>query len=267
MNFSEFDIKILTVGIISLLFISATAGATPISGNFGDVPEFEHTATFDATAPSQPGPDSIAERQGTLRYGPDIPADESIDEVWGKWGYRITAAVNDQDNNLSDLSANIVMENSTTSFTDFGIVSVGDSIFLTIEQNNETFEVRFEYQSLQNNVSTVTWEVTQLTTAMQESQQANAGGPISQIASWLGYFAELFRYAVMVVFNAVSFVLISLKDVIVYGANIVGWITGGYGSVLGSAPSWAAAFMSIPVLLLGFEFMKLVMIIVELVWI
>lgn len=263
MNFSEFDVKVLTVGVLALLLVSATAGATPLAGNYGEMPQFENNATVNLSPPEEPGGDTIENSKGMLKNGPDVPPEKSVDQLFSKFGINARVVTSNPVGNYSDLTATVIVDNGTTSLSNFSRVNVGETTYVQIQQNDETLEVRFHYSRLYQNVSTVQWEVTRITLG----GEVDAGvGPIAAIAEWLGYISSLFRYAVSVAFGGVVFVFTTITNIALYIGSIVGWISGGYGTILSGSPAWASAFLSIPPLLVGFESMKLLYVTIDILW-
>lgn len=269
MDFSEIDMKILLVSSITILLIGATAGATPVAGGFGEMPVFEYTASIDFTPPEQPGQSELEYRSGTLRTdtGTKIPIQEAKDTIFSQLGIEATISVGlTGDIHMLNASLILLAEGTGNFFQDIVSINVSETAYLEIANNNENFEVKVTYTHLNesSNVATVDWEVT---TATIEGEDPSAPGPLSVIASWLIYLGELLQYIVAVAFGAIGYVFTTVTAVVSYIMSLIIWLTTGYASIVTNAPTWASPFIAIPVVLFGFELLKLLILLVQVIWI
>lgn len=268
MNFSENDIKILVVTGFTVLLVGATAGATPVAGGFGDMPKFESSAEFNVQTPDQPGPD--VSTQGEIIAGPNVSAYKSTTAFIRSDNLLVNLSAAGYRSNPSDDTVNValLLVDRTTSPNSESAETVelteGEEAQLTVEQvsvivnatdaTNDTITINYDVQSYPN---------------PSEYGQSNGGiaSGLWMIGEWIAYAAQLFAYAMEVIFSSITFTLTVIYDVITYIFSITTWLTGGFSSMVAGAPVWAAPFIGLPVLLLGLELLKLLIIAIDILWV
>lgn len=268
MNFNQFDIKVLVVSTFALLLISATAGATPIAGGYGEVPTYQTTASLDLSVPEQPGPEVSTE--GTLQAGPGVEnykQERSLIQSADLEVNVIATGYNPPD----DTQVNVVLEyiNQTNSSSpETTLESVQMNVSESARLSAQDVSVVFDYSQNTSSYAEIKWNV------RNHPKLSSGGGSGSglwaalySIAEWLGYFADLAIFALDALLAGIVFTFTMLTDIVTYVFDLLVWITDGYGSIIASAPAWASAFIAIPILALGFELMKLVLITIEILWI
>lgn len=268
MDFTQFDIKVLVVSTFALLLISATAGATPIGGDFGEAPRFNQTASLDLSVPNQPGPDVSTE--GELRTGPDIPGHEQERYIIRSDNLEVSVIATGY-NPPNSTSVNVVLEYvNTTNASNPQTILTNEILNVTegTELVANNVAVLFEYTENNSDYATIQWDVRNYPDVSQEG--SGGGGlwaALNNIGEWIGYAAQLLGFFADAVFAAIVFVFTMVIDIVSYIVGLIAWITGGYGSIIGSAPTWASPFIAIPALALGFELMKLIIIVIDVLWI
>lgn len=265
MEFSKTDIKIVVVSAIALLLISATASATPIDDGFGEMPEFENTAEMNLDVPDQPGKEVWD--SGILKTGPGVPSHEQEDKIIANDDIEVNLIATGY-NPPNDTDVNVALEftNKTSGNTTIDNEVLNESESTQLETNDTAVTV--EYTRNTSEYASIEWKLENYPDLSSDSDE-NGGivAGLQNIASWIGYIAELFAFALDALLSGMNFVFTAIGDVFSFVIDIITWLTDGYGSIISDSPDWAKPFVSIPALLLGLEFMKLIMIIVNLVWI
>lgn len=267
MDFSKFDIKILVVATFALLLISATAGATPIGGDFGEVPTYNQTASLNIEVPSTPGPELTT--QGTLRTGPGIDSYEQERYIIRSDNLEVSVTATGY-TPPNSTSVNVVLEYVNTTNASNPQTTLENQILNLSEStvlNAQDTSVYFEYSDNTSEYAEISWGVRN---HPDLSETENGGGglwaALNNIGEWIGYIAEILVFISEIAFAGSAFVFSVIANITGYVISLLGWITGGYGSIVGASPAWASPFLAIPPLALGFELMKLLIIIIEVLW-
>lgn len=269
MQFTEFDVKVLFVSVLSLLLLSATASITPVAGGFGDPPTFETNAEINLNVPSQPGANVFSE--GTLTTGPGVQDYQQEDIIIESDDLNINLVATGYNPAQNETDVNVVLEyNNRTNITnpqttlDNEILNLSDSHQLVTEDVG----VIVEYTENNNQSATIQWE---LDYHPNLSGGSSGGGglwsAVYSIAEWLGYFADLFVFALEALFGSLVFVTTIIVDGVTYMFGIFGWITTGFTTIVSSSPGWAQPFVAMPVLLLGAELLKMLILAIDVLWI
>lgn len=261
MNFSEYDIKILVVSAITLVLISATAGATPLAGGFGEPPRYDSDAEITFNVPDQPG--ATVFTQGEISYGAGIEDYRQNSIVVNGDQYLVRVSViNGSDGTNEDVTVGLLVDNGTGQTFNSTQVNFNETVYMNVQD----FGVEYTYSERTNSTATVSWE---LVTNPQLGGDGNGGiwGALMQIASWIKYFTFLCAFAVEALFNSIVFVSEVIVGIVTYIFSVVSWITSGYGSIIGASPNWAKIFVTIPAFLVGIELLKLLTLTVQVLWI
>lgn len=90
-----------------------------------------------------------------------------------------------------------------------------------------------------------------------------------QITGMIGWLGSVLYWAVGTTYEIIANYLLIVIEIITYFADLVGWLTGTYESIVsaGSISGWARAILTIPGILLGVVLAKLAIVVVEVVWI
>lgn len=267
MDFTKFDIKILVVATFALLLISATAGATPIGGDFGEVPTYNQTANLDLEVPSTPGADVSTE--GTLRAGTEsgemgeqrfVLTSDNLDVAVSVYGYNppdttsVTVA-------LTYFNTTDPNNPQTTDVNE--TLNLSESVDLELQNT----VVRFDYTNNTENYAEVDWDVLNQPNVDMGDNNSGLIGSINNIGEWIGYIAEILVFITDAIFAGISFTFTMITGIVGYIVSLIGWITGGYGTIIGSSPAWSSPFLAIPPLALGFELLKLLALMIDIIWI
>lgn len=261
MNFSEFDIKVLVVSAITLVLISATAGATPLAGGFGEPPRYDSEAEINFNVPSQPGATVFS--SGEIRYGAGIETYEQNDIIVNSDNYLVrVSVVNGTDMDNQDVTVGLLVDNRSGQTFNSTEVDFNETVYM----NEQRFGVEYTYTERTNSTATVEWELV-TNPPLGDDGSGGIWGALMQIASWIGYIAELAAFAIQALFNSIVFVSEVLVGIVTYIYEIFAWITGGYGTIIEASPAWATIFVAIPAFLVGIELMKLLILAVQVLWI
>lgn len=269
MQFSETDMKILVVTGFTVLLVGATAGATPIGGGFGDMPKFESNAELDLSVPSQPGAE--VSTNGVIQAGPNVSDFRSTTTFIRSENLLVNLSAAGYKSNPDDTDVNVALlhvdrtTSPPTETADSVTLVNGESAELTAKEvsvvvtatdaTNSTIDIEYDVQNYPN------------PSEYGEGDNSGLISTIGLIAEWLGYIGQMFAYAVDVLFSSITFVFTVLYDIITYVFSITTWLIGGFVTMVGSAPVWAAPFIGLPVMLLGLELLKLLLLAIDILWI
>lgn len=263
MEFTEFDMKVLFVSVLSLLLLSATAGVTPAAGGFGNPPQFNSSAQINLDVPEQPGTNTFSEGQLTL--GPNVSTYKRTDKiiVGDNIDVEIGAASYNPPNN-TDVTVTLSFINGSGIGVDSVTLNETENGF--VETNQTGIEVT--YESEMNNVATINWNM-QYHPSFSEVGGSGGGlwSALQNIGSWIGYIAQLLAFAFEAVFSGIIFTFTIIVDAVTYMFGIIGWIVTGFSSIVNNVPAWAAPFVAMPIFLVGAELLKLILIAVNIIWI
>lgn len=270
MDFTQFDIKVFIVSVMALLLIAATAGATPAGGSFGEAPRFDTSAQLNLQIPQQPGAETFT--KGTLETGPGvndflqettiINSDELVVTITAT-GYN--PANNDYDVNVVFEYINQTNISNPETTLDNEILNVSESAQLT----SEDASVVATYSENDSQKATIDWEL-EYYPELESGPDTSGGGIVNtlrNIASWIGYFVDLIAFAFSAIFDGLIFLTTITADGVSFMFNIVTWITGGYSGIITNVPVWASPFVALPTLIVGFELLKMLLVIAEITWI
>lgn len=269
-EFNLNDAKIvlsMTLFLILISFVFPAVGFASHDVNTSDIPEFNVTkGTFDFVQTVPPTPSNPSE--GTLKNVDNAELHEDNRQVYLQRGDPeiLISLVNFNGTTNPEPEVNLIKFNSTGTFTD--TKRINESEFVTIE--NHSYIIAFENLQIENEgqsdmTLTVDWEIVeQPSDSGWLSRIAVVGGIVSgaeQLAAVVGWIGSIF-------WNIGYNFIVGSTNLATVVYNIISFFTGigwflitTYASVIANAPtSYVALFLSIPGLLLSYEFAKLVII-------
>lgn len=277
-EFSLTDAKItliMTLFLILISFVYPAVGFTSDNVTQSDIPSFNLTeGTFDFVQTVPQLPDNPTE--GTLRFEADKQVYEDNRRIWLEGntndGYEITLINN---GTLSDPLAGLFLnEYNNSGFVGDDSIEMdeGDS-FNTLERDGYVIafsNVTFTNEGQSNMTMRVDWETVETRGgASAVSTIPIIGGTLDAVASAIGSLGAIIGWIGSILYNlAWNFIVFStnlltvIYNVIAFITGLGWWLVSTYGSVVSNAPaSWASLLLSIPGLLLSYEFAKLVLVI------
>lgn len=285
MNFGRWDFLMITGSVIALVLMSLLfpqLGLTGEEANETEFPEFNiSTSTFDFAGdpPDSPG----APGQFELEFEFSAASASVMDNTRvlnGDVGTGVNnegteVVLSSSDNNTSDLdiSVNNWTDGSLRFKDRYNLSDPGDRV----QHKNESYEIVFEYTRIEN---AGTSEETSVVTGKIRQQPEGAEGFMERIPIVGGLFSSGKQLASMVAWIGamlIFFVLRIIATIANAGAALVGgavfvistfhFLFTTYSSVIAGAPDWAAVIVAIPGIVIAGEFAKLIMLVVEVVWI
>lgn len=272
MDFGKFDILVLTTMSLAIILMSLTfpaLGMTDSSDtqNASDVPEFNVSASsWDIAGdfPESPGTPT----QGKLVWNADVG--NSVEGRSLEWldrpkdeGLSIEAANTTSGFDLLVLNWN--GSGNTLADDRYSITSEGQ----TILHDNASWVIEFEVTELDNyRQPNMTAEIEY---EVLESEQSGGGlsaipviGPLfgagEALASGIVWIGEVIWWLVAFTFDIAVALITILAGVMVYGVDMLVWLSTTYSDVVSAAGSWASVILMVPAILLFAEFAKIGMI-------
>lgn len=272
MDFTKFDIVLLTtmslaVVLMSMIFPALGMTDDGDSVNGSEIPEYNTTGEQFDMAGDFPDT-SETRRSGTLKFDQSRAANpNSIDGVTLHWIDRPTASGTSVEvQNLSNQFEFVFNEwdsDSVTADDRYEITNEGQEII----HENESWTIVATVDNITNyRQPNMTAEVSYSV----ESMPDDSNGPfefsgLGDVAQVLGYFAQVITWFVLFIVDVGISLVLSLFNTVTYFVSMGHWLLSTYFSVISGAPSGiATAILTIPGVLLGAEFAKLIMIAISL---
>jgi len=271
MNFSRFDMLVITTMTLSIVIMSFAFPALGLAGASNetasaDIPEFDVSANeWDIAGkfPSNPG----TPQTGFVQYNETVPTRDGFNKIWI-----------DNDDNHNDALLIDMQNQSGSMFVRVTNYSGGNVA------GQEKFNISSEGQEFRASAGVWNLDFTVLEyerpqeptmygkvrfTILEEDPNMDSGGflssiPVlgglisagSQLAAFLGFIGNVIYWLVGTTFELALTMVALIFDTMTFLVNTMSFMTDTYTSVITAAPSWSSVVLAVPGLLLFLEFGK-----------
>lgn len=264
-EFTQTDFKILLVMTLTLILISfifPAMGFTSDGVNASDIPDFNASQNqFEYLNDDIPSPSTPNE--GTLEYIEGAVENEDNRQVWlERYEYGISM-FNTGSTNNPVVQVNLVNQ-SAPSGSNIVSKQINQSEFVNLEGFG--YQVSFHNLQFENNNETISvdWQVNRQRSEEGFIESIPVLGGLAGVAAALGWFTEIILVVVTNAVLTVTNIFIALFNIMSFIFGFMYWLLSTYGGIIASSPAaWVTIFLSIPGVILSFEFAKLMLLLVR----
>lgn len=276
MDFTKFDVVILFTMSFAIIILSFTFPAVGLADSSNetaesDVPEFNISSSkWDIAGdfPDDPGTPA----QGVLEWEESLGGNSQNEvTLHGDTTDGVQMSlVNTGTGSQPDMLVTVTNWTSGSSVSEtYNVTNEqvnDDGIFF---HDNYSYEIYLEIETYENVggdsfENDVSWELREMPEDEGWIDRIPVIGGIfsaaEQLASVLAWFGAIIWWAVATSFEIALAVIGTLLDVMVFGVDVLVWLSTTYTDVITTAEGWASVIMLIPGLLVSLEFGKIAMI-------